>query len=160
MSRRLQSDKILFGTVVALTLFGALMVFSASAVVATEKFGSSSYFLIRQLAWAGAGFVALVVMMYLDYRHLASPLVVFPALALQFVLLLGVLFAERSHNTHRWLHLGPASLQPSEIAKIVLVLFLAYFLEQRAGKVNDIEHTLLPIGLVSGASMALVVVEP
>jgi cell division protein FtsW len=160
MSRRLQSDKILFGTVVALTLFGALMVFSASAVVATEKFGSSSYFLIRQLAWAGAGFVALVVMMYLDYRRLASPLVVFPALALQFVLLVGVLFAERSHNTHRWLHLGPASLQPSEIAKIVLVLFLAYFLEQRAGKVNDIEHTLLPIGLVSGASMALVVVEP
>ena len=136
------------------------MVFSASAVVATEKFGSSSYFLIRQLAWAGAGFVALVVMMYLDYRRLASPLVVFPALALQFVLLVGVLFAERSHNTHRWLHLGPASLQPSEIAKIVLVLFLAYFLEQRAGKVNDIEHTLLPIGLVSGASMALVVVEP
>jgi cell division protein FtsW len=136
------------------------MVFSASAVVATEKFGSSSYFLIRQLAWAGAGFVALVVMMYLDYRRLASPVVVFPALALQFVLLVGVLFAERSHNTHRWLHLGPASLQPSEIAKIVLVLFLAYFLEQRAGKVNDIEHTLLPVGLVSGASMALVVVEP
>jgi cell division protein FtsW len=160
MSRRLQSDKILFGTVVALTLFGALMVFSASAVVATEKFGSSSYFLVRQLAWAGAGFVALVVMMYLDYRRLASPVVVFPALALQFVLLVGVLFAERSHNTHRWLHLGPASLQPSEIAKIVLVLFLAYFLEQRAGKVNDIEHTLLPVGLVSGASMALVVVEP
>ena len=160
MARRLQSDKILFGTVVALTLFGALMVFSASAVMATEKFGSSYYFLIRQLAWAGAGFVALVVMMYLDYRRLASPLVVFPALALQFVLLVGVLFAERSHNTHRWLHLGPASLQPSEIAKIVLVLFLAYFLEQRAGKVTDIEHTLLPVGLVSGASMALVVVEP
>jgi cell division protein FtsW len=160
MSRRLQSDKILFGTVLALTLFGALMVFSASAVVATEKFGSSSYFLTRQLAWAGAGFVALVVMMYLDYRRLASPLVIFPALAVQFVLLVGVLFAQRSHNTHRWLHLGPASLQPSEIAKIVLVFFLAYFLEQRAGKVNDIEHTLLPIGLVSGASMALVVVEP
>ena len=160
MSRRLQSDKILFGTVLALTLFGALMVFSASAVVATDKFGSSYYFLIRQLAWAGAGFVALVVMMYLDYRRLASPLVIFPALALQFVLLVGVLFAQRSHNTHRWLHLGPASLQPSEIAKIVLVFFLAYFLEQRAGKVNDIEHTLLPIGLVSGASMALVVVEP
>jgi len=160
MARKLQSDKILFGTVVALALFGALMVFSASAVVATEKFGSSTYFLIRQLAWAGAGFAALVVMMYSDYRRLASPLVVFPALALQLVLLVVVLFAERSHNTHRWLHLGPASLQPSEFAKIVLVLFLAYFLEQRAGKVNDLEHTLLPIGLVSGVSMALVVVEP
>jgi cell division protein FtsW len=160
MARRLQSDKILFGTVVALTLFGALMVFSASAVMATEKFGSSSYFLIRQLAWAGAGFVALIVMMYVDYRRLASPVVIFPALALQWILLVVVLFADRSHNTHRWLHLGPASLQPSELSKIVVILFLAYFLAQQSGKVNDIEHTLLPIGLVTGASVVLVMAEP
>ncbi|MGA2611425.1 MAG: putative lipid II flippase FtsW [Terriglobia bacterium] len=160
MARRLQSDKILFGTVVALTLFGALMVFSASAVVATERFGSSSYFLVRQLAWAGAGLVALVVMMYLDYRRLASPVVVFPALALQWMLLVGVLFADRSHNTRRWLHLGSAGLQPSEFSKIILVVFLAYFLEQRQGAVNDVKHTLLPVGLVSGASMALVMAEP
>ena len=160
MSRRLQSDKVLFGTIVALTLFGALMVFSASAVVAAEKFGSSSYFLIRQLAWAGAGLAALVVLMYVDYRRLASPLVVFSALSLQMLLLVAVLFSPRTHNTHRWLHLGPASLQPSEFAKLVIVLFMAYFLEQRAGKVNDLVHTLLPVGLVSGATMALVVVEP
>ena len=133
MARRLQSDKILFGTVVALVLFGALMVFSASAVMASEKFGSSNYFLIRQLAWAGAGFVAMVVMMHLDYRRLASPVVVFPAVALQLMLLVVVLFADRSHNTRRWLHLGSASLQPSELSKIVLVVFLAYFLEQRPG---------------------------
>ena len=160
MARRLQSDKILFGTVVALTLFGALMVFSASAVMASERFGSSSYFLLRQSAWAGAGFVALVAMMYLDYRRLASPVVVFPALALQLMLLVGVLFADRSHNTRRWLHLGSASLQPSELSKIVLVVFLAYFLEQRSDEVNDLKHTLLPVGLVTGLSMALVVAEP
>ena len=136
------------------------MVFSASAVVATERFGSSSYFLVRQLAWAGAGLVALVVMMYLDYRRLASPVVVFPALALQWMLLVGVLFADRSHNTRRWLHLGSAGLQPSEFSKIILVVFLAYFLEQRQGAVNDVKHTLLPVGLVSGASMALVMAEP
>jgi cell division protein FtsW len=151
---------MLFGTVVALTLFGALMVFSASAVMASVRFGSSGYFLVRQLAWAGAGFIALVVMMYLDYRRLASPVVVFPALALQLMLLVVVLFADRSHNTRRWLHLGPASLQPSELSKIVLVLFLAYFLAQRSGEVNDVEHTLLPIGLVAGVSMALVMAEP
>ena len=160
MARRLQSDKILFGTVVALTLFGALMVFSASAVMASEKFGSGSYFLVRQLAWAGAGLAALVVMMYWDYRRLASPLVVFPAFAVQSILLVVVLFADRSHNTRRWLHLGSASLQPSELSKIVLVIFLAYFLEQRRGKVNDVEHTLLPIGLTAGATTALVLVEP
>ena len=160
MARRLQSDKILFGTVVALTLFGALMVFSASAVMATDRFGSSSYFLIRQLAWAGAGFAALVVLMYLDYRRLASPVVVFPTLALQVVLLVVVLFADRSHNTHRWLHLGSASFQPSEFSKVAVVLFLAYFLEQRSGQVNDVGHTLLAIGVVTGVSMALVMAEP
>jgi len=160
MARRLQSDKVLFGTVVALTLFGALMVFSASAVVASDKFGSSSYFLIRQLAWAGTGFVALVILMYVDYRRLASPVVVFPALGLQFILLVLVLFADRSHHTRRWLHLGSASFQPSEFSKIALVLFLAYFLEQRSGEVNDVEHTLLPVGGVTGVSMALVMVEP
>jgi cell division protein FtsW len=160
MAKRLQSDKILFGTVVGLTLFGALMVFSASALTASDKFGSSTYFLDRQLAWAGAGFVALVAMMYLDYRRLARPAVVFPALALQWMLLVGVLLAERSHNTHRWLRLGSASFQPSELSKIVLVLFLAYFLEQRSGEVNAVRYTLLPVGLVAGVSMALVVVEP
>ena len=160
MARRLQSDKILFGTVVALTLFGALMVFSASAVMASEKFGSGSYFLLRQVAWAGAGLVALVVMMYRDYRRLARPVVVFPAFAVQLALLVVVLFADRSHNTRRWLHWGAASLQPSEFSKIVLVVFLAYFLAQRRGKVNDVEHTLLPIGLTTGATMGLVLVEP
>src|SRR5208337_4905369 len=160
MASRIQSDKILFGTVMALTLFGALMIYSASAVMATERFGSSNYFLVRQLAWAVAGLVALVVMMYVDYRRLASPAVVFPALVLQWMLLVGVLFADRSHNTRRWLHLGPASFQPSELSKIILVIFLAYFLEQRQGAVNDVKRTLLPVGVVSGASMALVMAEP
>jgi cell division protein FtsW len=160
MARRLQSDRILLATVVALMLFGVLMVFSASAVTASARFGSSSYFLIRQLAWGGAGFVAMVAMMYLDYRRLASPVVVFPALALQLMLLVGVLFADRSHNTCRWLHLGSVSLQPSEVSKIVLVLFLAYLLAQRSGDVNNVQYTLLPVGLVTGVSMALVVAEP
>lgn len=112
MARQLQSDKVLFGVVVGLVLFGALMVFSASAVMAQEKFGSSYYFLFRQLAWAAAGTVAMVVMMNVDYRRLASSHVVFPALALQTVLLLAVLFADRAHKTHRWFHLGPGSFQP------------------------------------------------
>jgi cell division protein FtsW len=160
MARQLQSDKILFGTVVALVLFGALMVFSASAMMAAEKFGSSYYFLLRQLAWAGAGLAAMVVAMHVDYRWLSRPLLVFPALALQLFLLVVVLFADRSHNTHRWLHLGPANFQPSELSKIVLVIFLAYFLDLRQDAVNDWKHTLLPIGLVTGASVTLVVVEP
>jgi len=160
MARQLQSDKILFGAVVCLVLFGAIMVFSASAVMAAEKYGSSYHFLWRQLAWAGVGFLAVAVMMNVDYRRLASPLVVFPALALEFILLLAVLFADRTHHTHRWFHLGPASLQPSELAKIILTLFLAFFLDLRKGQVNDAKHTLSPILLVAGCMGLLVLAEP
>ncbi len=160
MARRLQSDKILFGTVVGLVLFGALMVFSASAVTAAANFGSSYYFLWRQLAFAVVGLGLMVVMMNVDYRRLAAPAIVFPALGLQLLLLAVVLFTDRSHNTHRWLHLGPVSFQPSEFSKIVLVLFLAYFLDARKQAINDWRHTLLPVALVTGASVVLVVSEP
>jgi cell division protein FtsW len=160
MARQLESDRILFGAVVVLVLLGALMVFSASAVMASEKFGTSYYFLIRQLLWAGVGLAPMVLLMNLDYRRLRHPLLIFPALGLQLILLVVVLFADRSHNTHRWLHLGPAGFQPSELSKIVLVIFLAYFLELRKGAVNDGKHTLAPIALVVGASVALVLKEP
>jgi cell division protein FtsW len=160
MARRLQSDKILFGTVLTLVLFGALMVFSASAVMASDKFGSSYYFLVRQLAWAAAGLIGMLVMMNSDYRRLANPLVVFSLLGAQMIFLIVVLFMDRSHNTHRWLHLGPVGFQPSELSKLALVVFLAYFLETRKDDVNDWRRTLLPIGLVAGASGALIVAEP
>jgi cell division protein FtsW len=76
------------------------------------------------------------------------------------ILLVAVLFADHTHRAHRWLHLGPASFQPSELAKIVLVVFLAFFLNLRRGDVNDWKHTVLPVALVAGTSVALVVAEP
>ncbi|MGA3323900.1 MAG: putative lipid II flippase FtsW [Terriglobia bacterium] len=160
MARQLQSDKILFAAVVGLVLFGALMVFSASAVMAADRYNNADYFLLRQLAWATGGLIAVAILMHTDYRRLASPLVVFPALGLEFVLLVVVLFVDRSHNTHRWFHLGPASFQPSEFAKIILVVFLAYFLDLRKGEVNDWKHTLAPITLVAGIMGLLVLKEP
>jgi len=159
MARQLETDRVLFGAVVVLVLFGALMVFSASAVMAAERYGSSYFFLMRQVAWAGLGLAAMLAVMNLDYHRLSSPAVVFPALGLQLVLLVAVLFANGGNNAHRWLHLGPANFQPSELSKIVLVVFLAYFLQLRKDAVNDWKHTLLPIGLVSGVTVALVVKE-
>lgn len=160
MARQLESDKILFATVVALVLFGAVMVFSASAVLASQRYGSSYYFLFRQLIWAGLGLATMVAVMNIDYRRLANPPVVFTALAVQLILLVGVLFADRSHNAHRWFHLGPLTFQPAEFSKIVLVIFLAYFLDVRREAVNDWRHTLAPIALIAGASIALVLKEP
>ncbi len=160
MARQLESDKVLFATIVVLVLFGAVMVFSASAVLATERFGYSYYFLIRQIIWAALGLAAMVAAMNIDYRRLAKPHIIFTALAAQMIMLVAVLFADRSHNAHRWFHLGPATFQPAEFSKIVLVAFLAYFLELRHETVNDWKHTLAPIALVSGVSIALVLKEP
>ena len=162
MAKQLQSDRILFGAVVGLVLFGALMVFSASAVLASDNYHNSYYFLERQLAWAAVGILAVVVIMQIDYRRLASPAIVFPALALEFILLLAVLFVDRSHNMrHRWFHLGPASFQPSELAKIVLDGFPGLFPGPPGkGQVNDLKHTLAPIALITGVMALLVLKEP
>jgi cell division protein FtsW len=160
MARQLESDKVLFATVVVLVLFGAVMVFSASAVLASQRYGSSYYFLSRQVIWAVLGLATMVAVMNLDYRRLAAPPVIFTALAVQLMLLVAVLFADRSHNAHRWFHLGPVTFQPAELTKIVMVIFLASFLARRRDMVNDWKHTLAPIALVAGVSIALVLKEP
>jgi cell division protein FtsW len=160
MARQLQTDRVLFGTVVVLLLLGLIMVFSASAVIAQEGFGSSYHFLFRQGFWAIIGLVSMVIMMNFDYRRLAKPTVVFPALAIQLLLLLGALFQSPVHNTHRWLHMGRVMIQPSELAKVIIVIFLASFLEMRKGEIEDWKRTLLPIVLVVGLDGLLILKEP
>ena len=160
MARKLQSDKILFGVVVVLVLFGTLMVYSASAVMAADRYGSSYYFIERQLIWAVAGIAVMIALMNFDYRRLQNPLVVFPAVGLELILLVGALLSGSSHNAHRWLRLGAVNFEPSEFAKLVLIIFLAYFLESRRGEVNDFAHTLAPLGLLTGLTVALVLKEP
>lgn len=160
MARQLQIDKVLFGTVVVLLLFGLIMVFSASAVISQEQFHTSYHFLIRQGIGAVIGLALMVVMMNFDYRRLAKPTIIFPALAAQLVLLLMVLFLDPTHHTHRWLRLGSFTFQPSELSKVVIVIFLAYFLEMRKREIADWKRTLLPIGLVVGVDALLVLKEP
>lgn len=160
MARQLEADKVLFGAVIILVLFGIIMVFSASAVIASEQHLSSTYYLARQGVWAVLGILVMVIMMNVDYRHLSNPLVVFPALGLQVVMLLLVLLASPSQHIHRWLHLGPIGFQPSEFSKIAMIVFLAYFLEMRKKEISDWKRTLLPIGLVAGIDALLILREP
>ena len=106
------------------------------------------------------GGTIVVGAMNLDYRRLARPPAIFTAVALQVIMLVAVLFTDRSHNAHRWFHLGFATFQPAEFSKVVLVVFLAYFLELRREAVNDWKHTLAPIALIAGVSVVLVLKEP
>jgi cell division protein FtsW len=148
MPRGIQPDRKLFGSTLALCLIGAVMVFSASAVTAREEFGNGYTFLLRQVLFLVLGIGGMLVAMNMDYHKLRQPKVIFSAIAIILLVLVGVLFLDRSHATHRWIRLGPLSLQPSELAKLVVVLYLAWFLELRRKHasvgVSDPLRTLLP----------------
>ncbi len=160
MAKRISVDKTLFTVTLLLVFVGLVMVFSASAVMAQERFGSPYTFLIKQIIWAVAGLVAMVVLMNFDYRRLKHPAIVFSLLGVTTLLLLAVFFLDRSHNTHRWIRFGGFSLQPSEIAKPVLILFLAYFLENKLKSMDDWRHTLLPAAIPVALFAGLIVLEP
>jgi len=135
MAKRVSVDRWLFVVTLLLIFAGLVMVFSASAVMAKERYGSAYFFLLRQLGWAAIGVLLMIAAMQLDYRRYKHPAVVFSCLGFTTLLLITVFFVDRAHHTHRWIHWGPLSFQPSELAKPALILFLAFFLESR---VNDI----------------------
>jgi cell division protein FtsW len=166
MAKRVSVDRWLFTVTMLLVFVGLVMVFSASAVMARERFGSPYAFLLKQLVWAAAGLAAMVVAMRVDYRRYKNPAVVFSLLGVTTLLLISVFFLDRSHNTHRWFRVGGFSFQPSELAKPVLILFLAYFLEGRsklgqlATSIDDWRNTLLPAAAPVAVLLGLIVLQP
>ncbi|HTT22218.1 MAG TPA: putative lipid II flippase FtsW [Candidatus Sulfotelmatobacter sp.] len=160
MAKRVSVDRWLFTVTMLLVFLGLVMVFSASAVMARERFGSPYAFLSKQLIWAVAGLAAMVITMRLDYRRYKHPAIVFSLMGVTTLLLISVFFLDRSHNTHRWIHLGGFSFQPSELAKPVLILFLAYFLEGRAKTIDDVRNTLLPAAAPVLVFLGLIVLQP
>src|SRR2546429_8663306 len=160
MAKRVSVDGWLFTVALLLVFIGLVMVFSASAVIAKERYGSGYTFLLRELAWRVAGVVAMAVAMKVDYRRYKNPAAVFLLLGTTMVMLISVFFLDRSHNTHRWIHLGGFSLQPSELAKPALILFLAYFLESRVKSMDDWRNTLLPAIIPTLVFVGLIVFQP
>jgi len=160
MAKRVSVDRWLFGGTLLLVLLGLVMVFSASAVIAKDRFGSPYTFVLRQIGWSFAGVLAMVVLMRMDYRKHKHPAVVFTLLGVTTVLLVAVLFLDRSHNTHRWIRFGVLSFQPSELAKPALILFLAFFLETRTAAIGDWRRTLVPAVLPSLIFSLLIVKQP
>jgi len=154
-----KTDWYLFAAVLGLVLFGLLIVYSASSIMARmdARYNSSWYFVVRQ---AGYAVVAVVVMMALKrthYRVFQNPAVAFGAIGVALMLLFAVYFVDAAH--HRWLRLGgPVGVQPSELAKPALVIFLAFFVTWRARAINNARHTLVPAALAVGFLIFAVVV--
>ena len=160
MAKRYRPDRLLLIATLGLLSLGVVMVFSASAVYAAELYDHAAMFLVRQLVWLVLGLAALFGMIQIDYRRLCQPAFVFPALCVVLVMLVAVLFLDPSRSTHRWLRLAGFSLQPSELAKLALIFFLAYFLERRRHAIDDVPGTLLPAGCITLVLVGLVVIEP
>jgi len=160
VAKRANADRWLFGITLLLVFAGLVMVFSASAIVAKEKFGSETAFLLKQSVYALLGLGAMFGFMKLDYRKLNRPALVFTTLGITSLFLVAVFFLDRSHNTHRWIKLGFLSFQPSELAKPAIILFMAHFLESRLRSITDLRHTLLPAVAPTFIFCVLIVAQP
>lgn len=160
MAKRVSVDRWMFVVTLLLVFAGLVMVFSASAVMAKERYGSGYFFLTRQLGWAIAGMAAMVVAMKVDYRRYKHPAVVFSVLGVTTLMLISVFLLGRSHHTYRWIHFGGFSFQPSELAKPALILFLAFFLESRLKSINDWRNTVVPALLPTLVFLGLIVFQP
>lgn len=167
MPRRLENDRWLFVVTLALCFFGAVMIFSASAVTAQQEYGHSYVFLLRQSAWLVIGLASMFVLMRTDYRRLREPAVVYTVLCGVGLLLVGAFFLDKSHATHRWIRFGPIGIQPSELAKLAVILYLAWFLDLKrrhyAGMEfckEDFLHNILPAIAPILVCVALILAQP
>jgi len=161
MAKRVGVDKWIFFTTLLLVVVGLVMVFSASAVVAQERYHSPYAFVGRQAGWALAGLLTMTILMKIDYTRYNSPRFIYPALCVTTLLLVLVFFIRDSHNTHRWIRFGGFfTFQPSEIAKPVIILFLAWFLSTRLDSIRDWRNTLLRAAIMPVVFMLLIVKQP
>lgn len=155
-----QDAQLLF-PVLFLVGIGIVMVYSASSAIAVKKFGSDYYFLKKQALFAVVGIVALVGcrhIPYTVYRPLAYPL-----LAVSVLLLIAVLlppFGVTAGGSSRWLRLGPVRFQPSEFARIALIVYMAYSLERKSDKIRELAVGFLPHVVVLGVLSALILKQP
>lgn len=155
----LRWDLWLAVTAIGLTIFGIVMVYSASAAAAKPH-----KFLISQLAWAVMGLVALVVLQRIDYHSYVQPRFIFGFLGICVLLLMAVFLFPTINGAHRWIVFRSLSVsaQPSELAKVALVIFLAWFLSERERhkELDSFAATILPASVVVGLLAALILKEP
>lgn len=150
----------MFAAAAGLALFGVVMVYSASSALAYQENGKPYYYFLKQAVWTVIGFAAMLFAMHFDYQRLRNRKLVYTLLGLTFLMLLAVFAFPRINGAHRWIKLAGFSIQPSELSKLALSIFLAYFLEKRAGEEGSFWRTFVPaMGVTAGLAL-LVVAEP
>jgi cell division protein FtsW len=161
MKGRLRFDFILLIVTLALVGVGIVMVYSTSAIMAGDRFQDPYYFLKKQALFAGIGVILMILTLWMPYRilkRLAYPILIVSVLLLVAVLIPGIGY--RAGGAMRWLKIQSVSFQPSEFAKLGLVIFLAYFLTKKDEKIRSFSFGFLPTVLLSGLVIILVAKEP
>ena len=160
MARKLKSDRMLFYTTIVLTFSGLVMVYSASNTL-TPQSGGQLDPLTKQLLFTVFGLAVMAVAMKFDYHAYRLPTFIWATLAFTIVALAAVLvFGPRINKTHRWLLLAGVSIQPSEFAKITMIIFAAAVLEQRMDRIKELRYALGPIAVVLAVVFALIYYQP
>lgn len=166
MARKLKSDKWLFGAALFLVCVSVVMVYSALAGKALDVTSAPMQLMARQATWVLLGALMMFVVMRIDYRVWQQPTVVTTGLGVVFALL--VLLAcmklvgagQSVKGAQRWLGFGSVGIQPSEFAKLAVVIFIADLLHRRMERINDLRSVLLPVGVVLGVLAALILYQP
>jgi len=160
MTQKLTVDKWLFSATVGLALFGVVMVYSASAIIAVQENHSQFHYVLKQGIWTLIGFGAMFVMMRFDYQRLNRGWIVYGLLLVTVLLLLAVFAFPPVNGARRWIKLSGFSAQPSELAKLALAIFVAYVIERRAGDERSFWKTFVPCMFALAIFAGLVAKEP
>jgi cell division protein FtsW len=152
-----EADFVLFAIIMLLLSIGVVMVYSASSWTSYVRLGDDMYFLKKQLMWAAVGTVFMCLTMSLDYHRIKDHTGKLMLLCIP--LLIAVFFFEPVNGARRWIHLGFASIQPSEIVKYVIVLYLAKSLDYKGEKVKNFFYGVLPYLIVSGFYAGMILLE-
>jgi cell division protein FtsW len=156
--RRGTPDFLLLSLTVILTCFGILMVFSASSAAASIKFDDPLWFTKRQIMFAVLGIVAMLVLMNVPYAKLKKWFI--PYYFIIVATLIIVLFREPLNGARSWLQIGPFGIQPSEFAKLGVILYLAALISKKGDKIRDFKRGLLPVMIIVGFTAGLIIAQP
>ncbi len=155
-------DRWMLTAVLALLLIGVAMVYSASFAVGHNVFGDDTYFLVRHLVWASVGLVVLAITMRIPYQfwqRVAAPIYGITILLLVLVMVPGL--GSSTYGASRWFTFGSfVSFQPSELAKIAVILYLATWIARVGGDIHKLTFGTLPFALILSLAAGLVLVEP
>lgn len=157
--RRDGFDMVLFITAAVLAVAGILMVFSSSAYVAGDRFGQTYHYMVQQVGGAVVGLLLIVFLAAVRRTFFLEPFFVYGLLGLSVFLLVLCLFMPSVANTNRWVMLFGFRFQPSELAKVSLVLFLAAYCGRKKDRLNEWKTLLVPAA-ATGVPVLLVLMEP